>query len=160
MGHDEISLLYNHYCVTTSKCDVTFVTLGVGTATSTLQGVRLTAGTVMSDAYDALMERAQYNLKGDGKISYGINANNSASYSNTMMKRKLNYSAKSFFNVSDVKDNFDRLGASFANSPSEQAYFQVFVSPTDGATTGNVVRCTVRITYNVICSEPKNIGQS
>lgn len=114
----------------------------------------------MSDAAEALMERAGYNLKGDGKISYAINANSSASYSNSVVRRKLNYSTKSFFNVADVKDNFDRLGASFANSPSEQAYFQLFVAPTDGATTGNVVRCTVKITYNVALSEPKNIGQS
>lgn len=67
----------------------------------------------------------------------------------------LNYSAKKFFNVKDVKDNMERLGSPTNASPSEQAMYQLFCQ--NLGATSTTVQAQICIDYIMLWSEPKTI---
>lgn len=69
------------------------------------------------------------------------------------------YSAKKFFNVKDVKDNTDKIGASTAGSPSEFANFIIWTQTGDRATT-TVAQMLIVVDYIVQFSEPKDQAPS
>jgi len=71
------------------------------------------------------------------------------------------YSAKKFYNITNIGDNIDRLGAGILANPSEEACFSVFAGPTPGSATDiGTVYVTVSIDYIVMFSEPKEQVQS
>lgn len=68
------------------------------------------------------------------------------------------YSAKKFFNVTDVKDNSTKLGALVTANPTEAAYFCVWVQAMSGGTT--TVTLDVTIDFISSWSEPKDLAAS
>lgn len=62
------------------------------------------------------------------------------------------YSAKKFFNVTDIKDNMDRLGALVSADPSESAHYVIWYQTLNGATQTQDFLAT--IDYIVDFSEP------
>lgn len=82
--------------------------------------------------------------------------------SDTMRSLSNNFSAKKFFNINDMKDNFDRLGAAVTANPSDTAVWFVVAGALNDPTPSDMARidCMVTIDYVVTFSEPKDIPLS
>lgn len=70
------------------------------------------------------------------------------------------FSAKKFFNLANIKDNQDRVGADFTADPSVEAYFHCFLGAHDATTNLPLHYFTIKITYIVLMSHPKELAQS
>lgn len=143
MGHDQWANLFNHYVVLGSKITV-YPVQDAG-----IQGL---CGVYLSDdtstpytSGDQFMEakRGSYQIQSMTRGSRPV---------------KAFFSAKKFFNVKDVKDNLDRLGAGVGTSPTDNAVFHVYFNTIDGNT--DTMRFLVQIDYVVLFSEPKDLTQS
>lgn len=146
MGFDTWTSLYNHYVVLGSKCTVQY-TPSTNPSNATYVGCYLTDSfTPPYSTYTSFME----SQKGSTKI---VPRN---STDNTVVQQK--FSAKNFFNVTDVKDNIARLGAAVNTNPTEGAYYMCWVQTVDGDT--QVMNLVVMIDYIVSFSEPKDLAQS
>lgn len=143
MGFDQMALQYEHYVVLGSKINVSWTQDTSSTAPG-LCGtyVRGAAGTASASSDDLIEHRRGTWAIIQPNVTYAP-------------KTRAKYSAKRFFNVKDVKDNLDRLGAAVTASPPELAHFviwlQMFLSTTDTRT------CLVNIEYITLYSEPKEV---
>lgn len=147
-GHDQWLVFYNHYVVSKSKITVTFVPQDKTTNTTPMVcGVYLDDDNTNSTVWGDLLET--------GQSSQQILQPSDISKST----QSLSYDAKRFYNITDLKDNFDRLGASMGVDPGEQAIAVVYVQPLDYASGGSVTARIV-IDYDVILSEPKEMPAS
>lgn len=146
MGHDQWAALFNHYVVLGSKITVNFCDADAST-TPTHVGLYLSDGKTLSytSGYEYIEAR-----KGTYRLIVPNEGKN-----HRMVNR---FSAKRFFNVKDVKDNLNRFGAASGASPTEQAYYHIWVQTLD--TTSNTIRCVVEIEYIVLYSEPKDLAGS
>ncbi len=143
MGFDQMALQYEHYVVLGSKISVSWTQDTSSTAPG-LCGtyVRGAAGTASASSDDIIEHRRGTWAIIQPNVTYAP-------------KIRARYSAKKFFNVKDVKDNLDRLGAAVTASPTELAHYvvwlQMFLSATDTRT------CLVNIEYITLYSEPKEL---
>lgn len=151
IGFDEWSTFYNHYVVQSAKMRATF------SLTSTTDGGGLgVCGIYLSDdtTYTAdlhtLLE--QPNAR-NGKTYFSIHAGKPLTVSKT-------YSAKSFFNITNVTDNFDRLGAPITTNPTEVAFFVPFCANANYAIDAGEMTVLIELEQTVIFSEPKELAQS
>jgi len=69
------------------------------------------------------------------------------------------FSPKKWFNMKNLKDNWDTLAQLFANntaagSPAKEAIYGVFAAASDGSTNVQPVNFTVQIDYLVLVQEP------
>jgi len=145
MGRDQWATLFNHYVVLGSKISVKFIPDNTTTSPMAV-GVYLhddftVPYTNSNDYIEA--RRGSYRLQAPGQ--------------NEQLNRPVTsyYSAKKFFNVKDVKDNIDRLGAPMAANPAENGFFHVWAQTLDNST--DSVRFCATIDYIVLFSEPKSI---
>lgn len=150
MAWDEYSQLYNHYVVLGSKITVQFASNVASTLSPPVVGIFQSDDTTYSTQYiTSLIEqnRCVYRM-----IAHGYQVKP------TTLTSK--FSTKKFFNVNDVKDNLDRLGAPIGSNPGEEAYFVVFCGDQlEGEDISGVYAlCTVE--YIVAFSEPKELAQS
>ncbi len=146
MGHDQWTLLFNHYIVLGSKISVRFSASGT-------TGESAACGAYVSDT--TTKPYADYNTyiearKGTWRIS---------TIQRNAISFKSFYSARKFFNIKDPRDNFARLGASTAADPAETAVFIVWMQALDKSSTA-VYTATVTIDYIVEYGEPKDIAAS
>lgn len=146
MGYDQWAVLYNHYTVVGSKITVKFDNSG-GTGASCNVGVYLSDHTTVPYTQASEFIEAR---KGTTKLI--TNQRNVVSASSW-------YSAKKFYNVKDIKDNFARLGGVTGANPTEQAVFIVWLQSAASATTVNC-NVTATIEYIVDWSEPTDLSQS
>ena len=150
MGHDQWATWYNHYVVLGAR--ITFK-LFPSTNTTNIPnavGVYLSDDTSIPTAFDSLV------MQGRGMYKIVPTAQSSGGVYTFYQK----YSTKRFFNVTDVKDNTDRLGASFGSNPSEEAYFNIWCQPVDKLTNTGGFTGLATIDYIVALSEPKDIPDS
>lgn len=145
MGRDNMALLYNHYVVESSSIEVEWLSATDASAPSTV-GVHLSPDSVASYSTTSAYEEAN---KGQFKLIADMNKS---------ITTRSRYNAKSFFNISDIKDNYDRLGATTGANPGEGAYYHLMVQTAAAGTEGVYFR--VKIRYNVVWSEPLDITQS
>ncbi len=150
IGHDEWAAFYNHYVVLGAKITLALVpSSNSESANPDLVGVYLTDDSTGSNDPVALIEqgRCKYTLVGkvqqDGVARKLINT----------------YSAKKFFNLSNVNDNVTRIGATTDASPAEEAIFRCFAGNTFADNTGPT-SILVTIQYSVMFSEPRELVQS
>lgn len=143
-GYDTWSAQYNHYVVTGSKITVNI--MPQNTTGAQIAGVYLgddssnyTDSTGFIEAKKGTW-KAMY-LRSSGALTVGSK-----------------YSAKQFFNVKDVRDNQDRLGAVVGATPSETALYGIWFQTKDASTAS--IWVNVVIDYIVEFSEPKDIAQS
>lgn len=146
MGHDQWAGLFNHYVVLGSK-----IHLQVSSASTPISpaycGVYLTdSATAPYSNYEEYIEAR----KGEAKLI------SQDSTRTTHLNNK--FSAKKFFNVKDVKDNIDRLGALVGVSPNEQAYYASWYQTANGST--DTAAFLAVIDYIVLYSEPKDLTKS
>lgn len=144
------SNLYNHAVILGSKISIQWVNADNTTAslTPTACGVYLDDDASLAvTSFEELVE----NRRGSHTILGSGNAN---SYGNKAVTKGF-YSAKKFFNVTDVKDNFDRLGSTSGASPGEIANFHCWAQ--NLGTTTVTVQAVVTVDYIIAFSEPKTL---
>lgn len=148
-GWDEYTTLYNHYIVLGSKIELVATNSGDDTNSMNLISLYVSANsTVASNALTDVLERPNQKYILVGARNAG--------------PKKLwkNFSAKRFFDLTDLNDNRDHMGAAVNADPTEQAYFIVAASPYQAGVNTNATACTIKITYIVRFSERKNLTQS
>lgn len=151
LGHDEMALLYFHYIVPGSKITVKCIPLVPSASGPPIfWGIRTNGSTTFTYSYDQIVENRGNTFK----------LLSNAQAVNTLQQLSKGFSLKKFYNITDVKDNFKTLGASFGASPTDEAYFQVFMGSIDTATASNTYVFDITIDYLVSCSERKTLGQS
>lgn len=143
-GFDTWETLYNHRMVIGSRIYVSFI--GTGALISA-------AGVYLSDDTSIPYTTADGFIEAK-KGTWAIMAARETR-SPTLQS---SFSAKRFFNITDVKDNFDRLGTIGTQNPAEQALYNIWYQEQSGAT--NTVYAQITIDYIVQYSEPKDLNQS
>lgn len=154
MGFDQYALLYNHYIVLGAKIVVTFTPqfsasadVAAGKDIFAIVGLRDTSSTVTTMTRNMEMPQTRWKHVPAASARDKI-----------VISKK--FSAKRFFNVSDVKDK-DDIGADVTSNPTDVACFHIGVGPMITASaTPLAVSCTVNVTYIVLFREPKNLTQS
>lgn len=147
-GHDELAAVYNKYCVVSSRIKACFSPRTAANEPPAQVGILLNgAGGLPSTSVSTIIAQqlcpwAQ--LPYDKACSRNI---------------VCNFSAKSFFNIKDVKDNMDNLGAAFGANPAELATFTVWAGCESGSDTG-IIDVLVVIDYVVYVSEAKPMPTS
>lgn len=144
-GFDLWAQFYNHYVVLGAKAKVQFVNRS--STSSNVVGCTLMDDTTTPSLWTTLAE--------SGKGKYALLPFNS----DAMKTFYVNYSAKKFFNLKDVKDNLTRVGAGMGANPSDLAILQLWAQPTNLADTASV-DVIVTIDFIVACSEPVDLPQS
>jgi len=150
MGADQWSTFYKHYTVIGSRISVMNIAMATG-------GVPVIFGVTLSDlastghtTIEGLMESPKVNWKFQQTAVNG----------NVPKPAVMHFSAKKWFNLSQIKDNQDRVGGTFGSDPANQTYYHVFAGPTDGTSDLTVQRIVVKITYIVLLSHPRELSQS
>jgi hypothetical protein len=147
LGYDNWSAFYSNYVVAAS-------TLTVEAAQSSTTGA--VVGVYLSQANGitgtSWVELAEQGAGVHQMLNVGAGCPN--------VKYRMRYDAKKRFNLKDILDNEDRLGAAFGTSPSGSAmYFVIYAQAHDESTTVPV-QIKYTIDYDVIVSEPKELVQS
>lgn len=147
MGFDQWVTLYNHYVVVGAKITIQCIT-DSGQLQPSAFGVNLQADTGLAYTdFTGFIEAKQ------GTTKYLVGGT-------SIMPKPIysSYSAKKFFNITDIKDNLDRLGSPSGTNPNEGAYFVLYYQLLNNAS--DVQWFTVTIDYIVDWSEPRMLSQS
>lgn len=149
-GWDQWAALYNYAVVLGSK--ITVYNRGqfntAGTFSAFLGGIYLSDDTTNFTDWQTLVEAKRGSFM---QVS---------SAAGTRAKCTACYSAKKFYNVTDVKDNMSRLGNGVSTTtPADGAIFKVWCQPMDKASNGTNY-FTAIVEYIVSFSEPKDIPAS
>lgn len=152
LGWDQVTPLYNHYVVVGSKVKCTFMP---ATTTSGVSSDPLYCGIFLSD--DLTFSTDPNVLIEQGKTNYRLMNTNQTSPGKAIVRQT--FSAKRFFNVTNVKDNITRIGAGVGANPSEEAYYVIWAAaPLSGDPP--LINVTVELEYLVLMGEPKELAQS
>lgn len=146
MGWDTMATMYNEYVVIGSK--ITCRVMNNSVTNATYCGVYLGANSSADYLYASGM------IENRMGTSLLISPNQDKSRVLTC-----NYSAKKFYNVTNISDNKDRLGASVGSSPTEGAFFIIWAQSHDRSTTATFY-LDILVEYIVLFSEPKALDQS
>lgn len=156
LGHDQWAVFYERYVVLGSRIILTAVTNNApATAGNILIGVYL-ADQPITAAVNA------HQLIEQGKSNYTIisNANNGQIVRKIV---RMNYSAKKWHNVTNVKDA-DNLEADFGANPTDGAYFHVYAGTSDNVAIGGAPAKTISVQYSidyiVLVKDPLELAQS
>lgn len=150
LGHDQWQTFYKNYVVIGSK-----LTAHILQDVSASEGIIFTGNvdrdTTVSGDYNNVIE--------NGKSRY-ILRSGTANQSPTVNKFVLKYSPKKFWNVTDLKDNQDHIGANFGNNPTDTAFYNLVLYPLSVATDPATYEILVTIDYLVLCSEALDLATS
>lgn len=147
-GWDQWTALYNHYVVLGSK--IRIYQFGQDdTSTSKVFGF---LGCYLGD--DAT-NYTDYTTLIENRMGRFCRATSDSSLS----RLTHTFSTKKFFNVKDVKDNLDRLGANVSSAPTELANFKVWAQPTN-KTSSQTFYCNFMVEWIVLFSERKDVPAS
>lgn len=148
MGFDQWASLFNHYVVVGAKITCTVLSDNV-TASPFVIGVYLSddIGLPYTNWYGFKEAR-----KGTQRFFNGGAQNTRAQTVSSF------YGAKKFYNIKDIRDNFDRIGSLNTGNPSDGAYFVVYHQQVNS--TSDAKNIMVTIDYIVDFSEPKNLAIS
>lgn len=152
MKHDELSLFYNHYMVQSSKISI----YPVGFTSQVDDAAGVVYGCLLTD--DTALPWTDFKFGVEtGACSYNVM---SPTVGHTGKKVSKSFNSKSFFNISDIKDNRDLLGAGFNSNPADEAIFAVWTQAINAGSGASAIDLIVVIDYTVIFSEPKDLGES
>lgn len=147
--HDTYQQLFDHYLVYKSfiKCEVA-PAQQVSDEVGNIFGLGLYVRDVATteDSFSLLSE------KGTGRTMLANSDPSKKYYLKSM------YSAKSFFNIKNIKDNSDRLGAQFGTNPAEDVIYTI----TQYAMGVDPVPINIKVVIDYYCllSEPRDLTQS
>lgn len=146
MGWDEMKGFFNHYVVAGSRMTVRVCPQTDNAANTGVVGIYISDDSTHGyTSYTSFIEakKGTYRLMNGGAGKQSVVSSN--------------FSTKKFFNITDIKDNFQRLGASTITDPGEIAMFNLWYQAADEASTATNMTCVVTIEYAVIFSEPVDI---
>lgn len=146
MGYDTWASLYNHYVVVSSTCKV----LWTGDTAITNPFV---CGTYLDDDGTMTYTSGEEFIEA-GKGSHAV----AIGRQSIPLRTSSRFNAKKFFNITDIKDNRDELGARVGTNPIDQAHFAIWFQMLNAGT--DTVNYQVVIDYTVVFSEPKTLPQS
>lgn len=139
MGRDIWAQLYQEYVVLGAK-----ITLYAGSDQSQIP---VTTGVTLNTNTNPLYtETTSYMESKTGQWVQLMDNRNAKRISTT-------YSPRKYWNIKDVNDNREEIGAPMTNNPAKQAFFVIWCQPNDRVST-NLTRYTVVIDYLVQFSEP------
>lgn len=144
-GFDEIMPLYDHFCVVGSKISVNFQP---ATATNLpwICGIALLDNTTLLTTPTNYMESRNVVWKTMNANANGVTVSKS-------------FSAKKFFNKPHPL-SVDSLRGNNGASPTEGAYYHVFVAGIGVGTDAGQTQNSAMLSYSAIFTEPKNPGIS
>lgn len=156
LGFDQWSLYYNHYTVIGSKVYAQFSSASTtNQAGQSVIGIYLADDTIVPTTPSLMIEQ------GLSKWKYMPHQLQAQSAKDLMITNT--FSAKKFFNLTNVKDNQDRIGAltepSGAN-PNDEAFFIIYTGGVSGLVDPVPLTIDVTIEYITMFSEPKSLPQS
>jgi len=144
---DQMAQFYQHYIVTGAKVKIKPMNI------NNLAGAHL-CGSFIHSTFNA-----PYTISGTyieaKKGPYRVLGPNS---NMNITPLQVAYNAKQYFNLSDIKDNLDRLGASTGDDPAEDVILFIWFETQDGST--STYYFDVTIEYTAIFSEPKALAAS
>lgn len=152
LGHDQWAQFYSTYCVVGSKIIVKFAKdqqqIGSGES-NYLAGIILhDTGSLPTTNVDTLFEQGL-------SVPTSVGVGNMTS--TNVVKKTKKFSAKKFFNITNIRDNQDRIGAPFGSNPPStgDAFFIPYASVTVGSgDTTTSIDVDVTIEYLVLLSDP------
>lgn len=147
MGYDQWSTLFNHYVVVGSRINVAMTGSEPANANPSVFGVYLTDSTTVPYTDWTEFKEAK---KGTQRTMQGGRT--------TALSCGSKFSAKKFYNITDIKDNVDRLGADILTTPAEQALYCIYYQVLNNLTITQTFLVT--IDYIVDFSEPRDLTQS
>ena len=147
MTFDQMSVFYNHYVVSGAKITVKAYSTDDAASVPTLVGVMLNDDTTTPSNFTEVLEQRK------GRYTIVNPSQKAVTVSQT-------YSAKKFFNITDIKDNLTRIGAAIDKDPVDDAYFTIYALPMNGSTDTGAFNCIVTIDYTAHFSEPRDIATS
>lgn len=152
LGHDQWAVFYERYVVLGSRITIT------GISNNSSAGGNILLGVYLADQ-SATAAINPHQLIEQGKCNYTNMGNGNAG----QLVRKIvnmNYSAKKWHNVTNVKDA-DNLEANFGANPADQAYFHIFCGCSDMvALTNGSVTIQYKVDYIVLVKDPLELAQS
>jgi hypothetical protein len=146
MGFDQWAAIYNHYVVVSCDVSVRF-THPQGTGTIVV-GVNLHDDTTAAAAYSTLVEQ------GKGAWSTLVSG-----FGETQRTLKYHYDAKNWFNITNIKDNLDRLGGPVTGGPGDNVALGIWGQSIDYTQSGSF-QAVVQMDFLVDFSEPKDLPAS
>ena len=153
LGHDEMNIVYDHYCVIGSKIKCTFAPQG-GQVVNVDMLYMLAVQDTPASHGNAIDYLEQNNTKGT-TIAPG--------YAGSSKTLTAHYSPYKLFGLSK-KDSLisnNKLNTSFGSNPTEDAIFQVgIVCPTATSANPSPIRVRVEIEYLVVCTERRPLNRS
>lgn len=144
---DQMTAIYDHYCVTGAKIKVTF-------SPSTQQNVPIGVGIFVNDDTSTTATQFQSNIE----QSTGSVAVLAPNQQQPVVLTK-GWSAKKYFVNKDPLADTDLQGTASAN-PTDISVFQLVVQSIDGGTATVNVTCLVEIEYFAVWKELKDIAGS
>jgi len=153
MGFDQWSTFYNHYVVVGSKIRAHLGTGGVTPLNGAIFGINLNDDVTMSTDVTTIMEQG---LSKFNKQNFHPSAGAGRGFVATSK-----FSAKKFFNITNVTDNINRIGSQTTADPTDLANYIVwFGAPPGDLTDMTSINATIIIEYLVVFSEPRDLAQS
>lgn len=147
-GFAQIMAFYNHFTVIGAHMTVQYCN-NVSTASSNfIGGIALRASDTHVTSFIDNTEVPRSSWKVSGRNS------------NNKITVKKSFNARKFFGTNSIvgESSYKGTNASGGN-PTEGAYFHIFVGDVSDSIQ-QVVDCVVSITYDMICTEPKQIASS
>lgn len=138
--------LYQKYMVVGSKISVKILLDDVGQNGAMASGVHL-------DTDGMFPTNQKYTTLIEARKGSWVAATNQRRANSVYAK----YSTRNFFNITDVKDNIDNLGANINTNPEQVAYFVIWAQSIKPGTT-NSLRAIVTIDYLVDYSDPLDLA--
>ncbi len=155
LAFDQWGQFYNHVVVAGSRIDVTIVDSTVGqNGGGIMGGVQLSDDTSTPTVLTTFLEQPTTRYKS------GSNYNNGNMGGNSAIKVSGRFSAKKFFNVTNIKDNIGRIGSTVSDTPQEEAIFTIWYSPFNQLRDLDAYIVHVKISYMCIFSEPRELRGS
>lgn len=154
LGHDQWATFYDHYTVIGSKITAQFMPTGDGPTTRSNSAV---CSIMLKDDTTPVTAGTEEVLEQTGVVYKYLGQGSSGAARLKLVKK---FSAKKFFNITDIKDNTQLSGKMGSSNPSEEAYYHVNVAPIDNTTDPSPVQVAVLIEYIVLLSERKDLVTS
>lgn len=150
LGRDEWAIFYDHYTVIGSKCTARFFSdTSAANTGNAMVGVMVKDNATTTNTPSTMLEQTN---------TYPKMLTNSSAQGAVIATK--GYSAKRFFGLSNVNDNRTVVGAQFGSSPTDQAYFHVYVTPTTSSDNVGDVNVVVTIEYLCLMTERKTLTAS
>lgn len=155
IGHDQWQTFYSTYVVVGSIITIRVLhdeTAENATANACVGVLLNDTGTLPTTVKTTIQEQGL----GSWRVLQGMQQGNT-------VKLTQKFSSKKFFNITNIKDNMDRVGAAFgANPPATgDAFYVVWAATTiNGGNASAGVEFSVQIDYSVLLSDPIALAQS